>query len=338
MNDFQIALLESLEKHQAFSEGSAVLFGAIKDKSSLPVTIAEITGCRNAKLIESVKKFDLKYYYLSKKGIKFLDESRPDAQVESSNSQVNSASENNEVDDATLADEGTSQAIDPVVAENVSEFNALADVAGFTMPTTGTNYEADLSRENASLRQVIANLEQQKDKLLADYNSAQEEANKHASSSTEIHKMLTAYGLPENGLIARVKSLIESHKAITDDLNNALEAYRAQSVIAKNLEQNASELNSRIAALESHQDLVSEEGLLEQVASLTMKLEDIERATVHFTVEYDGTLLTFDEQNEAVTAAHTVAKENITQASVSQVYTVAIGVAKPVQSTVWEVF
>lgn len=322
MNDFQIALLESLEKHQAFSEGSAVLFGAIKDEAKLPVTIAEITGCRNAKLIETVKKGDLKYYHLSKKGIKFLDESRP------------------EPTSLPVAEPDPEEApvIDKVVVDNVEAFNALADVSGFSMPTTGTNYEADLSRENASLRQVIANLEQQKDKLLADYNSAQEEANKHAINSTEIHKMLTAHGLPENGLIARVKSLIESHKVITDGLNNALEAYRAQSVIAKNLEQNARELNSRIAALESHQDLISEEGLLEQVASLTMKLEDIERATVHFTVEYDGTLLTFDEQNEAVTAAHNVAKENITQAHVSQVYTVAIGVAKPVQSTVWEVF
>lgn len=108
--------------------------------------------------------------------------------------------------------------------------------------------------------------------------------------------------------------------------------------VIANLEQNARELNARIAALESHQDLISEEGLLEQVASLTMKLEDVERAHVHFTVEYDGTLLTFDEQNEAVHAAHSVAKENITQASVNQVYTVAIGVAKPVQSTVWEAF
>lgn len=338
MNDFQIALLESLEKHQAFSEGSAVLFGAIKDKANLPVTIAEITGCRNAKLIESVKKFDLKYYYLSKKGIKFLDESRPDAQVESSNGQANYASENNEVDDATLTGEGTSQAIDPVVAENVSDFNALADVAGFSMPTTGANYEADLSRENASLRQVIANLEQQKDKLLAAYDSVQEEAQKHATTSTEIHKMLTAYGLPENGLIARVKSLIESHKAITDDLNNALEACRTQSVLTKNLEQNARELNARIAALESHQDLISEEGLLDQIADLELKLASIKSADTFYTVNTGTTVLTFNDEEKAIESAHNEAQRNNTESTVEKICRVKFGVAKTVKSTVWEVF
>jgi hypothetical protein len=77
MIDLQIALLESLEEQQAFCPASAVLFGKIKDNAKLPVTMAELTGCRNAKLIDSVKKNDLTYYFLSKKGIKFLDDSRP---------------------------------------------------------------------------------------------------------------------------------------------------------------------------------------------------------------------------------------------------------------------
>jgi hypothetical protein len=77
MIDLQIALLELLEEQQAFSPANAVLFGQIKDKAKLPVTMAELTGCRNAKLIDYVKKNDLTYYFLSKKGIEFLDDSRP---------------------------------------------------------------------------------------------------------------------------------------------------------------------------------------------------------------------------------------------------------------------
>jgi hypothetical protein len=77
MIDLQIALLESLEEQQAFCPANAVLFGKIKDNAKLPVTMAELTGCRNAKLIDYVKKNNLTYYFLSKKGIEFLDDSRP---------------------------------------------------------------------------------------------------------------------------------------------------------------------------------------------------------------------------------------------------------------------
>ena len=72
MIDLQIALLESLEKQQAFSPENAVLFGKIKDHASLPVTMAELTACRNYKTINFTKKGDLTYYFLSNKGIKLI--------------------------------------------------------------------------------------------------------------------------------------------------------------------------------------------------------------------------------------------------------------------------
>lgn len=317
MTDFQIALLESLEKQQAFSEGSAVLFGSIKDEAKLPVSLAELTGCRNAKLIETVTKRDLKHYFLSKKGIKFLNET---------------------AQKPAEPDPEEAPVIDQAVTDNVESFNALAEVKAAQMPNKGTNYQADLSRENASLRQVIDSLEQQKDKLLADFNRAHDEAQKHETTSLEIHKLLTEHGVPENGLIARVKGLLKTHASMVDELNKVLEAYKAQSIIGKNLEQNARELNARIAALESHQNLISEEGLIEQVADLTMKLEEVSGAYVHYSVEYGGTLLTFSTQPEAIDAAHKVAAENIESAHVCKVLIVNLGTAKPVQSTVWESF
>jgi hypothetical protein len=75
MIDLQIALLESLEEQKAFCPANAVLFGKIKDNAKLPITAAELTWCRNTKLIEYKKNGDLTYYFLSKKGINFLADS-----------------------------------------------------------------------------------------------------------------------------------------------------------------------------------------------------------------------------------------------------------------------
>lgn len=136
------------------------------------------------------------------------------------------------------------------------------------MPTTGTNYEADLNRENATLR-------------------------------------------------------------------NALE-YEKNRV--KALEQNARELNARIAALESHQDLISEEGLLEQIADLEHKLASINGAGTFYTVNTGTTVLTFSDEEKAIESAHNEAQRNNTESTVEKIFRVKYGVAKPVKSTVWEVF
>jgi hypothetical protein len=77
MNIFQIALLKSLEEQQAFSPANAVLFVKIKDNAKLPVSVGELVWARNKCFIESVKKNDLTHYFLSKKGINFLDDSAP---------------------------------------------------------------------------------------------------------------------------------------------------------------------------------------------------------------------------------------------------------------------
>ena len=315
MNKNEIVLTELLNCN-AISEQAGL---TAKDMSEIVGfnAAAKLSELKARTLVSTTTKGILNVYWLTKAGI------------EKANSILTGAAEP-DPEEATV--------IDQVVADNVEAFNALTDVAGFSMPTTGTNYETDLNRENASLRQVIANLRQQKDKLLAAYDSVQEEAQKHATTSTEIHKMLTAYGLPENGLIARVKSLIESHKAITDDLNNALEACRTQSVLTKNLEQNARELNARIAALESHQGLISEEGLLEQIADLELKLASLKSADTFYTVNTGTTVLTFNDEEKAIESAHNEAQLNNEQATVEKIYRVKFGVAKPVKSTVWEVF
>jgi hypothetical protein len=76
MFDLQIALLESLEEQKAFCPANAVLFSKIKDKTKLPVSVSELAWSRNKYFVESVKKNELTYYFLSKKGIEFLDDSR----------------------------------------------------------------------------------------------------------------------------------------------------------------------------------------------------------------------------------------------------------------------
>jgi hypothetical protein len=136
------------------------------------------------------------------------------------------------------------------------------------MPTTGTNYEADLNRENSTLR-------------------------------------------------------------------NALEYEKSR---VKVLEQNARELNARIAALESHQDLISEKGLLEQIADLELKLASLESADTFYTVNTGTNVLTFNDEEKAIESAHNEAQLNNEQATVEKIYRIKFGVAKPVKSTVWEVF
>jgi hypothetical protein len=77
MNIFQIVLLKSLEEQQAFCPANAVLLGKIKDNAKLPVSVIELAWARNKCFIESVKRNELTYYFLSKKGIEFLDNSLP---------------------------------------------------------------------------------------------------------------------------------------------------------------------------------------------------------------------------------------------------------------------
>ena len=74
MTDLQIAFMRSLEKQQAFSKSSAVLFGKIKDDSSLSVGQAQLTWARNKGFIDYHDKEGLKYYFLSKEGIKYLND------------------------------------------------------------------------------------------------------------------------------------------------------------------------------------------------------------------------------------------------------------------------
>jgi hypothetical protein len=124
MIDLQIALLESLEEQQAFNKESAVLFGMIKDHAKLPITAAELTWCRNTKLIEYKKNGDLTYYFLSKKGINFLGDSAQNQTAKCTEEPQCPASVggdiNPDMDDSMLNDVALPEApeYDPAVAAN----------------------------------------------------------------------------------------------------------------------------------------------------------------------------------------------------------------------------
>jgi hypothetical protein len=116
MTDSQISLLESLETQQAFNKESAVLFGMIKDHAKLPVTAAELTWCRNTKLIKYKKNGYLTYYFLSDKGFKLLADSATNQTAkctdESKQNQENKPIENNNVKHVNDIDVIESQLID----------------------------------------------------------------------------------------------------------------------------------------------------------------------------------------------------------------------------------
>lgn len=137
----------------------------------------------------------------------------------------------------------------------------------------------------------------------------------------------------EEPSIAPIETTDLNHENLA--LRNALEYEKSR---VKALEQNARELNARIAALESHQDLICEDSLLEQVAELTNELQQYQKGEVSYSFQPDinDFPLIFTTKAEAIEQAHKESAVYNKPMVVSRTITSIIGTAKPIKTTIWE--
>ena len=119
MSDAQVDLVKALFEQAVLDEQSAWTFKEIKEVFS-DLTTGHLNDMRTKGFIKN-SGGNINKWWITPKAVNFLG-------LESSNGQANKPIENNDVVDATLTDEGTSQAIEPVVVENVEAFNASAEI------------------------------------------------------------------------------------------------------------------------------------------------------------------------------------------------------------------
>lgn len=142
MSDAQVDLVKALFEQAVLDEQSAWTFKEIKEVFA-DLTTGHLNDMRVKGFVRN-SGGNINKWWITPKAVNFLG-------LESSNGQANKPIENNDVVDATLTDEGTSQAIDPVVVDNVQTFNAIAEAQLAAELRLAHDLITKLSAENAAL-------------------------------------------------------------------------------------------------------------------------------------------------------------------------------------------
>lgn len=120
MSDAQVDLVKALFEQAVLDEQSAWTFKEIKEVFA-DLTTGHLNDMRTKGFIKN-SGGNINKWWITPKAVNFLG-------LESSNGQANNAIKNNDVVDAALTDEGTSQAIDPVTASTPEPSYNPEDVA-----------------------------------------------------------------------------------------------------------------------------------------------------------------------------------------------------------------
>jgi hypothetical protein len=151
MNIFQIALLKSLEEQQAFCPASATMISDISSHYEPYLKVFEIPLAINKGFVESVKENNITYYFLSKKGIKFLDDlaqkAKPPASVAvdtDSNTGQSTETTNSKTEQMAAALREANEAITKLAAENIKlraslDEKAVCEFKGYLLGGAGVN-------------------------------------------------------------------------------------------------------------------------------------------------------------------------------------------------------
>lgn len=142
MSDAQVDLVKALFEQAVLDEQSAWTFKEIKEVFA-DLTTGHLNDMRVKGFVRN-SGGNINKWWITPKAVNFLG-------LESSNGQANKPIENNDVVDATITDEGTSQAIDPVVVDNVQTFNAIAEAQLAAELRLAHDLITKLSAENAAL-------------------------------------------------------------------------------------------------------------------------------------------------------------------------------------------